>query len=383
MPNPHRIKRASVAVIFFVCGFITATWLSRLPELQQYFGMSNAQLGKLLLFFSAGSLLAMPFTGVLAVRFGSKNITKWGALTTCVLMAFIPLFPSALTLLPLFLSWGAMAGALDVSMNGQAVMVEKLYGRPIIASFHALFSVGTAIGAATGAVFADYKIPFATHFLFVTIFCFFAVVWATRYLLDDSRKTSENDLTPSAGIRLPTRAILPLGVIAFCGMSGESCLLDWSAIYMHKIVGREVAFAAVALTAFTTAMTIGRFAGDFLTLKLGKRRLLLISSIVAFFGLSFSLIFLNSYAVLFGFFIVGLSLASIVPIIYSTAGNTAGVLPSVGISMATTIGYAGFFVSPPIIGYIADATNLRWGMGYTLILFLLMTVLVYFYRFKN
>ena len=151
-------------VIFFICGFITACWLSRLPELQQHFGMTNAQLGKLLLFFSAGSLLAMPFTGILAVKFGSKNITKWGALTTCVLMSLIPFFPSALTLLPFFLCWGAMAGALDVSMNGQAVMVEKLYGRPIMASFHALFSVGTAVGAATGAVFADHKIPFSTHF---------------------------------------------------------------------------------------------------------------------------------------------------------------------------------------------------------------------------
>lgn len=383
MPNPHRIKRASVAVTFFVCGFITATWLSRLPELQQYFDMSNAQLGRLLLFFSAGSLIAMPFTGVLAVRFGSKNITAFGALTTCVLMALIPIFPSALTLLPFFMCWGAMAGALDVSMNGQAVMVEKLYGRPIMASFHAMFSIGTATGAAIGAVFADHKIMFAHHFMFVSIFSFFAVIWASRNLVNDLHKAPENGSSPSAGIRLPTRAILPLGVIAFCGMSGESCLLDWSAIYMHKIVGREVGFAAVALTAFTTAMTIGRFAGDFLTLKLGKRRLLLISSTMAFFGLSFSLIFINSYAVLFGFFIVGLSLASIVPIIYSTAGNTVGVLPSVGISMASTIGYAGFFVSPPIIGYIADATDLRWGMGYTLILFLVMLVLVYFYRFKE
>lgn len=384
MQNTHQTKRIAVAVIFFVCGFITACWLSRLPEIQQYFGMSNALLGKLLLFFSLGSLIAMPFTGILAVRYGSKNITKWAALTTCFLVSLIPVFPTANMLMPFFLTWGVLAGSLDVAMNGQAVMVEKLYGRSIMSSFHAIFSIGTAIGAAVGTVFADHQISFSTHFFIATCFCLVITIWAVRHLVEDEKKiVHKAGEKQSAGFRLPTRAILPLGIIAFCGMSGESCLLDWSAIYMHKVVGKDVAFSALALTAFTTAMTIGRFLGDFLTMKFGKRRLLIFNAVTAIFGLSFSIIFINPFAVLIGFSIVGLSLSSIVPIIYSTAGNTPGVLPSVGISMASTIGYAGFFISPPLIGFLGDAINLRWGLAYTIILFFVMLILVFFYKFDD
>jgi MFS family permease len=132
----------------------------------------------------------------------------------------------------------------------------------------------------------------------------------------------------------------------------------------------------MAFGAFATAMTFGRLTGDFVTEKLGKRKHLIYSSLIAIFGLALVLAFNNPWTVLTGFFIVGLGLATVVPIVYSTAGNTEGVSPSVGIAMATTIGYAGFFVGPPTIGYLADAFSLRIGLLFSLLLFVVMLIIV-------
>nr|MCU0324560.1 MFS transporter [Spirosomataceae bacterium] len=143
------------------------------------------------------------------------------------------------------------------------------------------------------------------------------------------------------------------------------------------------AFGAIAFGAFGVAMTIGRIFGDYFTLKLGKRKLLIFDSALSVVGLTIVLSFSSEWLALVGFFLVGLGLSTVVPIVYSTAGNTEGVIPSVGIAMATTIGYAGFFVGPPTIGFLADTFGLRIGLGFSLALFLIMLLLVSRIKIKD
>jgi fucose permease len=159
-------------------------------------------------------------------------------------------------------------------------------------------------------------------------------------------------------------------------MSGEGAIADWSALYMNKILGMDVSFSALAFGAFTMAMTTGRFVGDYAIEKFGQHKMLIFNCLASIIGLSIVLLFLNPYIALLGFFITGLGVATIVPVVYSAAGNTEGVPPSVGIAMATTVGYAGFFVAPPVIGYLADAFSLRVGLLFTLALFGVMLLLV-------
>jgi MFS family permease len=159
-------------------------------------------------------------------------------------------------------------------------------------------------------------------------------------------------------------------------MTGEGSMADWSAIYMHKVVGESEAFGAIAFGIFGAAMTMGRLFGDFFTMRLGKYKLLIADSILAIFGLSIAILFPHPTVTLVGFFLVGLGLSTIVPIVYSTAGNTKGVAPSVGIAMATSIGNLGFFVGPPTIGYIADLLGLRVGLAFPVTLFLLMFIFI-------
>jgi fucose permease len=153
-------------------------------------------------------------------------------------------------------------------------------------------------------------------------------------------------------------------------------MADWSAIYMNKVVGKNEFYSALAFGSFGTAMTIGRIFGDFFTAKLGKFSTMLFSSLLAIVGLTLAIGFVSTETTLIGFFLVGLGLANVVPIIYSTAGNTPGVEPSVGIAMATSIGYAGFFVGPPAIGFLADAFGLRIGLVFSLMLFVVMLFVI-------
>ncbi len=151
-------------------------------------------------------------------------------------------------------------------------------------------------------------------------------------------------------------------------MLGEGTIIDWSAIYMNKVIGESEAMGAIAFGSFGISMMIGRITGDYLTQKLGKKRLLIIDALMAIFGLGIVILFVSLWSTLLGFFLAGLGLSTVVPIIYTTAGNTPGVSPSVGIAMATTIGYSGFFVGPPTIGYLADTYGLRFGLIFTLLL---------------
>jgi MFS family permease len=370
-----KTNRLAVSSFFFFNGFLYANWVARLPELQRLYGVTNATLGTLLLCWAAGAIIAMPFAGLLTAFLGSRRLTWVTALGFCIFVPLIPILTNIWVVGSLFFIMGINSGALDVSMNGQAVYVERLYNKPIMSSFHGVFSIGMALGAGAGALFAKLDVSLSIHLMIISVSCLMLIVWASQHLVKDEHTDSPNTEGGSK-FQLPTKAILPLGIIAFCGMTGEGSIADWSAIYMNKTVGMSEAFSALAFGSFATAMTVGRITGDYFITHFGKRKVLIYSSLMAFLGLSLAIVFPSAYPVLVGFFSVGLGLANVVPIIYSTAGNTEGVSPSVGIAMATTIGYSGFFIGPPVIGYLADIFSLQIGLVFTLILFIIMFFLV-------
>lgn len=375
-------KRLAVSSFFFVNGFLYASWTSRLPEIQRFFNIGNAQLGTLLFILAIGALISMPFSGWLTTRLGSHRITQIAGLVFCALVMLITIYPDIRLVSVIFVFVGLASGAMDVAMNGQAVYVERLWNKPIMSSFHAVFSIGMALGAAAGALFAKFHFQLQTHFMIVGSVGLIWLIFASMYLIKDEQSESKSTESESHFV-LPTKAILPLGIIGFCGMTGEGSMADWSAIYMNKVLQQTEAFGAIAFGAFGVAMTIGRIFGDYFTLKLGKRKLLIIDSVLSVVGLTIVLSFSSEWLALVGFFLVGLGLSTVVPIVYSTAGNTEGVIPSVGIAMATTIGYAGFFVGPPTIGFLADTFGLRIGLCFSLALFVIMLLLVSRIKIKD
>ncbi len=371
--------RLAVNIIFFLNGFVHANYFSRLPRIQNLFDINDGVVGLVLLSSAVGALIAMPFTGWLILRNGSRRVTIFSAFFYCSLIPFIPWLPLT-TLWPLiflFFLLGISAGMLDVAMNSQAVMVEKKLGKPIMTSFHALFSIGMMVGAAGGSLFTKLSPGLLIHFVTISAISLVTVFVARYYLIHDK---PQNKTVEGPAFRLPNAAMVSIGVIAFCCMLGEGAMADWSTNYMENIAKADPALAPLGLSAFALAMTIGRVFGDGARIKFGDKALMVVCGVVATVGLSIAIIFVHPITVIAGLFIVGLGLSAIVPIAYSIAGHTKDLPPGVGLAMVTTVGYTGFLFGPPIIGLLADAFTLRLALLLAVFLFVLMTLLSVRYK---
>ncbi len=364
--------RIAVKLLFFINGFVHANLAARFPRVQEIFSIDNGAFGLVLLSTSLGALLAMPFTGWLIIRNGSRRISIVAVFLYCLFVPLVPLMTGIFGLSLIFFVMGITAGMLDVSMNSQAVMVEQQYRKPIMTSFHALFSIGVVAGASCGALFVKLQTSLFVHLSVVVALGLAGATWARYHLIHDK---PQKKVEEGPAFRLPNAAMISIGVIAFCCMLGEGAMADWSTNFMEKIAGASKAMAPLGLSSFALAMTIGRFFGDSIRAKLGDRKLMVYLGLISSAGLAITLLFVHPYVALAGLFITGLGLSSIVPIAYSIAGNSKDLSPGVGLAMVTTVGYSGFLFGPPIIGFMADWQSLRLALGIVAILFVAMTIL--------
>lgn len=366
-------NRLAVNLFFFVNGFLYANWVSRLPKIQELYGMDNGTTGWVLLIIAIGALLAMPFTGWIIVGNGSKKVTWISGLLFCAAVPFIPIFPEIWQLAIAFFVMGLATGTMDVAMNAQAVMVEKLYNKPIMSSFHAVFSGGMMLGAGSGALFTKMGASLSWHFIIVGVGGLLTLLFVIPYLVQDHPEQKEKE--KSSKFRLPSKELVGIGFIAFCCMLGEGAMADWSTNYMENIALADEVLAPLGLAAFSTAMMLGRIFGDKARIVFGDGKLLIGNSLISLLGILLVVLFPTPSVVILGLFGVGLGLSVIVPIAYSQAGSSKNVSPGVGIGMVTTIGYSGFLFGPPIIGIIADWQTLRFAMLFVLMLFIAMVIL--------
>lgn len=366
-----RAARLAVAVVFFIGGAVFANWVTRIPEIQQKLGLSNGALGMALLGAAIGALLSMPITGWLVTRVGSRLVTKLAALTYCMALPLLTLAPSFLLLTIALMLFGALYGALDVAMNAQAIAVERRYRRPIMSSFHAWYSVGGMAGAASGGVVASVGVAPVLHLLGAALLLGIVAFIASRRLLSSAGVSSNQEPV----FVLPPRSLIGLGVVAFCSMLGEGAIADWSALYLRSSLGAEPGVAAAGFAVYSLAMAICRFIGDWLTQRLGSVWIVRFGGAIAATGLLLSLLIAQPIAALIGFAGVGVGLSCIVPIVFSAAGRTSGIPPSVALAAVTTTGYFGFLIGPPLIGFVADFLTLRVALGIVVVTSAIIAVL--------
>ena len=362
--------RLAVAAVFFVDGAGLANWIARIPEIQQNLALSNGDLGVALLGTAVGAVLAMPTAGWLVARFGSRPVTKLAALVYCIALPLPTLAPNLLLLTISLIVLGALFGALDVSMNTQAVAVEQCYRRPIMSSFHGLFSAGGMVGAASGGLVASLGVNPKSHLLGAALLLGTVVAFTSRKLLP-----TEASMTTESTFALPTRSLLQLGILAFCVMLSEGAMADWSAVYLSQTLATGPGLAAAGYTVFSLAMAICRLSGDRPTQRLGSVRMVRFGGTIAAIGLGLSLIIAQPLVALLGFACVGVGLSTLVPIVFSAAGRTPGIASSQALAAVTTTGYCGFLCGPPLIGFAADFLNLRIALGIVVVMCAMSAVL--------
>jgi MFS family permease len=357
---PRRLHRIAVSCFFFLAGLCFSSWASRIPDIRLKLHLDNAALGAVLLGLPAGLLTSLPLAGWLVARFGSRPIALFAALLYAITLPSLGLAAAPWQLVTCLFVFGMGGNLLNISMNTQAIGTEALYGRTIMASYHGIWSVAGFSGAAIGTLFIRLGwLPYQ-HFIVITSLAWLIVAVTSGQLLAQDAHAGGEDRPIFAW---PDRSLINLGMIAFCSMICEGAMFDWSGVYFQKVIQPPHGLVAIGYTAFMSTMASGRFLGDWLATKWGIKRILQISGTLTAAGLLTAILFPWLFPALAGFLLVGAGVSSVVPLVYSAAGRSKVLSPGVALAAVSTIGYLGFLVGPPFIGFIAQAFNLRVSLG--------------------
>lgn len=361
--------RLATAAIFLVNGILSGNWIARIPSIKERLVATPAQLGLALFGMPVGLLIGALSAAWLVSKFGDRKVVCLSAVLYCFFLPFLGLVPSTIFLFFLFVLMGMSAGILDVSMNIQAAAVEKKYDKPIMSSFHGVFSAGGLFGALIGGSVASQGIGVTEHLFFVGLGLSLLSMLVYPYFLPKVQGEK------SPFFVKPNKSLLALGIIAFCVLMGEGAIGDWSGVYLRETLRTDIGFAALGYGIFSFLMAIGRFAGDSLTEKIGRTRITYSSGIIAGIGILLAIMTGNQFVALVGFGLVGIGFATIFPNLITAASQNTSMQQSYAIASVTTFGYVGFLMGPPVIGLLAEYLTLRGSLGILALLCLLIVIL--------
>ncbi|NUP52860.1 MAG: MFS transporter, partial [Catenulispora sp.] len=389
-----RRRRVACSLLFLSYGTVLGAWTSRIPAVRHGLGLSDTSLSTALTAFAAGAIAGMQSAGRLVDRYGSRQVMVPAAGLDALLLITPAFAPNLAVLMLCLFCFGAIHGTLNVAMNAYAVEVQRDAGRPIISSFHAVYSIGGFAGAGIGGLFARGGFGAGTTFAAVCVTAAAIVTQAAR-LSRVSKTTNTNvdtnseasaELTHDAALnpdetsqlkaseptnhRSRITGTLFLGLLAFCCLVGEGAAADWSAVYLRDDLSTTASFAALAYAAFSIAMTAGRLIGDRLTAALGPVLLVRCCGLVASLGLATGLLINEPIAAVIGFGCLGAGLSCIAPQVFSTAGLRNPHRAGLAIARVASVGFLGFVIGPVLIGAISGLVGLPWALTIPVVLVL-------------
>ncbi|WP_315312610.1 MFS transporter [Pantoea vagans] len=353
-------------IVFFLAGFITATWAVIVPFARANTGVNEAQLGTLLLCLGVGALIAMPVTGWLTSRFGCRRVILVAVALIVISTPWLAVLSEPLLLALALLVFGIGIGVTDCAMNIQAILVEKQAAKPVMSGFHGMYSVGGIAGAGFMTLILAMGFSVLTGCLLAVA----AVIIMT--LISVSGLLTYANPAEGPVFAVPRGSVLIIGIICFAVFLTEGTVLDWSAVYLTDVRAIPVSLGGLGYTCFAIAMTVARLTGDRIISSLGRLPVVLGGALVAAAGMAM-VTFIASWPLsLLGYTLVGAGCANIVPVMFSAAGRQTVMPQAVAIPAITTLGYLGVLSGPAVIGYVAHYTHL--GFSFSLIMALMLVV---------
>jgi len=321
--------------------------------------------GLLILGLGIGAVSAMLFSGKLLARFGSRTMTRGFALALVPVLPMVVFAPSLPTVAIAMALMGAVAGSMDVGMNANAVAVERTQGRAIMSSSHGFWSLGGFFGGLGGGpVIAAYGAEMQSLIAAGIVLVLVAIAWP--FLVEEPRAVIAPAGLPRKDVQAASPPLLPrhlgiwvLGILSFLSMVPEGAVLDWSALYLLNEHGATVSQSGLAFGLFSGAMAVLRFIGDAVRNRFGAVRTLRVSALIGSGGMFLAAIAPTPELATAGFFLSGIGVANLIPIIFSAAGNFPGVAAGTAISTVTMLGYSGILVAPSAIGFVAQQVGFR------------------------
>lgn len=356
MPAANLVHaRYAVSLQFFFCGLIFTSWASRIPAFKELYRLNEAELGGVLFMLPLGSFIALPFAGWAVARFGSRLVAPVSVVAYALALYGLSQSPTVHTFSLALFIFGFVGDTVNIAMNTQGLDVQRAMDKPILSSFHALWSVGALCGALVGGWTLKQNLDTATHMLIIFIPVSILALVNYRFLLPDEGKDQEGGKL----FALPDKTLLLIGIICLCATLCEGAMADWSALYYQEVLSGPVGVSTAGFTGYAFTMALGRFSGDRLIHAFGYRNVLMLDAVLIAGGMALALAFRWPAMVILGFGLVGFGVSTIIPIAYSMAGRSNTLRPSVALAAVSTVGFTGFLIGPPVIGFIAHEVGLR------------------------
>lgn len=360
MTLPQTLTRARWATRaqFMHLGIIAGLFGAHVPSMAARYALDEQRIAGALLAATGGSVSMLLLAGRIIGRQGGQRTTLMAGWLFCLAMVVLLRLPTPWLLYPVMFALGAGESLYDIAINAEGSMLEVMGGRAVLSGFHAMFSVGAMLGAGAAAVMFKYSVPAATQLLAVAAVVAIGLTIAARGMLPMHPPAPTGD----AHFAWPRGLLLVIGLLILSGMMAEGVMYNWSVLYVRQEIGALPERAALAYVCFSGATAVMRFAGDWVRARVSERAIVAYGALLASAAMAVVLLARNEVAAFVGFGIVGVGLATVVPILYNAATKVPGVSRAAAIASASSIGYVGFMIGPPLVGAIAHASSLSWAL---------------------
>jgi MFS family permease len=356
-PISLKTRRIILSGYFFLTGICFSSWASRIPDIKMHLNLSDGAFGGLLFFLPIGSFLGIPISGSLTAKHGSKKIVTIAAFVYPIALISLGIANTTTQLAICLFIFGMTGNLFNVSVNTQAANLSKHFDKSITSTFHGFWSLAGFTGGLLGGFFVANAITPLQQFISVACIGWTFLFFSRNYLLPG--EVSEQAV--SKMWNKPSPLLMQFGLVALSNMICEGMMFDWSGVFFQNVVKVPEQWRTTGYISFMACMTTGRMFADALINYWGARKQLMLSGLIVTLGLIIAVVHPNIFTSSIGFMFVGFGVSSVIPTIYGTIGrNAAPGRASIDLASVSSIGFFGFLIGPPIIGFLSQAIGLRW-----------------------
>ena len=371
MQDSPRGYRIANTIFFFISGFGYSSWASRIPDIKSQLHLNEAQFGAVLFAFPIGLMFTMPFTGRLLNKYSSRYCMLLGAVLFNIVLAMPGFAAFVWQLIIILLIFGASRNIFNLSINAQALEVQKLYPKSIMTRFHAVWSLAGFAGAGLGYIMVTQNIAPSYHLLGISVAMLAVTACFYPMSIHNDPVTVKKKF-----FSMPDKNLIKFALICFVSMACENTMYDWSGIYFQHILHASPKLSTAAFVFFMTAVTLGRFLGDSAVMRFGIKQILFYSGILITLGFLICFLLPYIYPTIFGYILIGVGVSCVVPLVFSIAGKSKNLSSGSALTSISTIGYLGFLMVPPMVGFISEFLSMKWAFLVMAVLGVIMILMV-------
>lgn len=363
MQKPHNHPLIANRTAFMIIGCLEAAWAPLVPYVKSSFSLDEEKLGLLMLCSGLGSIISLPISGWLCMKFGAKRVVYFSGFLMALALLSISLMVNVWLTAAMLLIFGACTISIDVAANINGIAIEHQTGKHLMSGFHGGYSLGTLIGAGAMSVLFTLGIVPAWAVVICMVAILIAMIIGCKGLLSKEDLKSANpprEKKPAGKNRFKIPPmVLVIGLLCFIMYASEGAVMGWSAIFVSEERGVDISSAGFFYTAFAVMMTAMRFMGDKLVDRFGQRRVVVYGAVAVAIGFALVILIPHIIATAIGFALIGMGAANIVPQFISFASCIKGMEVQNIISIVNALGYSGVLLGPVIIGFVAKHYGLH------------------------